>query len=210
MAAAAADMIPKFNTKELTKTSFWLQEYKMHDYLKPIHGTSPTKADITLTWGIGVLFMLLPLAFYGSDALPAEGWQRGLFCLVNLYLAAGAITFWTEDTKAYWANQSKRVNQGFLVLNGIALALIIVTMPGAMLPCISAYVFSTATGLLTDMCPKKLIQPISMAGATVSMGITMGLGATSAAAPTCIMYIIFICLAVSSTPPGMMSAMPQM
>ncbi|KAG8466712.1 hypothetical protein KFE25_008091 [Diacronema lutheri] len=205
-----AQYIPNFKPKDLLKSSFWLEEYKMHEYLKPVHGASPTKADIALTWGIGTLFMLMPLAFYDSDSLPAEGWQRGLFCLINLYLAGSAITHWTEDTVAWWAGKNKNFRQTFLVLNGISLGLVIVAMPGAMAPCFVAFALATATALFTGMVPKKLIKPVAMSGAVISMVVTMGFGATSAAAPTCIMYIIFICLAFTVSPPGMAASLPQM
>jgi hypothetical protein len=179
------------------KQSFWMESVKMHKYVEPFHGASPTRGDLALTWGFGIIFMFVPLSFYDHEALPAEGWQRGLFSLINLYLAASAITMVTDDTDAYWSSASKKWRQAYIVFNGIAMVLLIAVLPGAALPAIVTYVLATLTAVCTASCPKKLIKPIAVSGLSFSVAMAISFGASSAALPACIMYIVLICSSFS-------------
>mmetsp|Transcript_25332 Transcript_25332/g.59561 ORF Transcript_25332/g.59561 Transcript_25332/m.59561 type:complete len:206 (-) Transcript_25332:205-822(-) len=186
------------SAKKLLKTSFWMVEVPMpSSYLHGFVGAAPTRAELALIFGGGFFFALMPLIFYAHEALPADGWQRGLYLVVNFYLCASAIGHLTDDTYAFWSKAGHKYLQAHIGLNGIALVFLVVTMPQALVICILTYLLATATAIAAMQCPNRLIKPICMTGASISSVVALGVGASSAAAPSCIMYVLLTTLSLT-------------
>jgi hypothetical protein len=179
------------------KASFWMVDVEMPSALHPFFGAAPTRAELALILGGGFLFALMPMVFYSADALPPQGWQRSLFFFVNFHLCGGAISHLTDDTYSYWHGKGKTYLQSYIFLNGIALLFLVFTMPNSLVICFATYLLATGTAIAASIAPVRIIKPLCMTGAALSTVICLGLGASSAAAPSCVMYILFTCLSLT-------------